>query len=692
MKTLQLLSAATAAFVLLDGVSVSAASAPRTPSHVPLNGWYKCSASTLSPGEKAPHSDDYYMETKALRQQQPHGKHHGLHAPVLHADEPKLRAPSVLVGEQRRQMLPFLQRQQSFEWLARNQRHVSEYHREQEATEHHHHHHHRSSSGGGGSTHDRSWAGRDSALSRPQYECGAFRVPMCYEGICNSTRTIDVFVKRVAATAPATKKQKALWVLQGGPGASSTAMEGLMDSLYRELDGHVSIYTMDHRGTGRSHRLICDAAQAGTVGSPSGASIGVDEVPACIQDVRFQIDNQTAAFSVTSAAMDLKSVIESHLADQDVFVYGLSYGTYLVERLVHFAPAVVKGFSVDGIVSEFGADADARATYSNWDRDVGVVADRFLAHCLKDALCGALFPGVHDLGAFTRALYEQLDAAARTPGTNACADALARSGATRRRPSYLLRTTFGEYLADDVWRTVIPAVIHRAARCSKQDAAALRVFASAWDGAEDSDDGDGGVTESDMDRVLYMSEMLYNVIVFSEMWESPSPDKATLVRWYENATMASDNYYVLPYYCLFTGSTEKACAELTHLPPSLPFAYTRDQYWNVPATLPARVPMLLLVGGLDVQTRRAYGANEYKDVTGDKMLVDFEFASHCTTFSTPTKSGRGSCGMLVLASFVRENGALAKVDTSCVGDTYALSFRDSVVKAEELFGQSSLYG
>lgn len=670
MKTLQLLSVVLA---LLTAGSSAAASAPRTPSHVPLNGWYKCSASTLYPGEKALHNDDYYMETKAFRQQQQHGKRHGLHAPLLVADDARqLRAPSVLVGEQRRQTLPFLQRQQSLEWLAYDQRQASE----------HHHHHHRSS--GGASKHDRSWADSSHTSSRPQYECGAFRVPLCYEGICNSTRTIDVFVKRVAARTPlpSATKPKSLWVLQGGPGASSTAMEGLMDDLYRELDGHVSIYTMDHRGSGRSHRLICDAAQAGTAGSPNGASIGIDEVPACIQDVRFQLDNQTAAFSVTSAAMDLKSVIDRHLADDDVYVYGLSYGTYLVERLVHVAPAAVKGFAVDGIVSEFGADADARATYSNWDRDVGVVADRFLAHCLKDAVCGAKFPGVDDLGAFTRALYEKLDTAAKMPGSNVCADALALSGT---RPSYFLRTTFGDYLTSDLWRTVIPAVIHRAARCSKQDAAALRVFAD-MSGAEEEEEDD------DMDRILYMSEMLYNVIVFSEMWESPSPDKATLVRWYENATMASDNFYVLPYYCLFTGSHEKACAELTHLPPSLPFVYERDQYWNVPATLPKHVPMLLLVGGLDVQTRRAYGAQEYKDIEGDKMLVDFEYASHCTTFSTPTKSGRGSCGMLVLASFVRESGVLEKVDTSCVGDTYALSFHDSAAKAEELFGLTSLYG
>lgn len=666
MKTLQLLSVAAAALVLLESAT---GAAPVTPTSVPLNGWFKCSRSTLDAGAKQKHDDDYYMQTKGHHH---HHKHHNKHEIIQQGDQTRkgLRMPSVLVGEQRRKTLPFLQKQLSLEWVAREQRSAST----AEKTDRHA----RQQKSAKGYFDDENDEG-DSP-----YECAEFRVPLCYEGICTSSRTIDVFVKRMVAKphTNASEKKKSLWVLQGGPGASSTAMEGLMDSLYDELEGKVSLYTMDHRGTARSNRLICEAAQAGTTGSPSGTAIGIEEIPACIQDVLFQIDNQTAAFSVTSAAMDLKSVIDNHLADEDVFVYGLSYGTYLVERLIHFAPKSVKGYSVDGIVSEFGLDEKSRATYSNWDRDVGIVADRFLVQCLKDPFCKSKFPNVDDLSAFTRELYQKLDKAAKEkPSTNACADALASSGT---KPSYFLRTTFGDYLTSDRWRTAIPAIILRASRCSKEDAAALEKLAAPAGDDEQYDD--------DVDNLLYTSEMLYNVIVFSEMWERPSPDKATLVQWYENATMASDNFYVLPYYCLFTGSKEKACTELKNLPKSLPFVYERDEYWNVPAQLPENVTALLMVGGLDVQTRREYGREEFNDIDGDKMLVNFEYAGHCTTFTTPTKSGKGACGMRVLASFVRENGVVSNVDTSCVGETYALEFRDSASQGEDLFGTRSLYG
>lgn len=670
MKTLQLLLAALA---LLE--SVSGISAPVTPTSVPLNGWFKCSRSTLDAGTKQKHDDDYYMQTKGHHKSKHHKRHqsHAQHE-VQRGDQSArmgLRMPSVLVGEQRRKTLPFLQKQLSVEWMAREQENSAL--SIAEKTDSTHARQQKKSA--------KTYLGYERDEEDSPYECAEFRVPMCYEGVCTSNRTIDVFVKRVVAKplANPSEKKKSLWVLQGGPGASSTAMEGLMDSLYDELEGKVSLYTMDHRGTARSNRLICEAAQAGTTGSPSGTSIGIEEVPACIQDVLFQIDNQTAAFSVTSAAMDLKSVIDNHLSDEDVFVYGLSYGTYLVERLIHFAPKAVKGFSVDGIVSEFGSDEKTRATYSNWDRDVGIVADRFLAHCLADPFCKTKFPGVDDLSAFTRELYKKLDEATKeAPGSNACADALASSGT---KPSYFLRTTFGDYLTSERWRTAIPAIIFRANRCSAEDAAALEYLAAPVDDEYDDD----------VDNLLYTSEMLYNVIVFSEMWEQPSPDKATLIQWYENATMASDNFYTLPYYCLFTGSKEKACAELKNLPQSLPFVYQRDQYWNVPAVLPDSVSALLMVGGLDVQTRRAYGKTEFDDIEGDKMLVNFEYAGHCTTFTTPTKSGEGACGMRVLASFVRENGDVRKVDTSCVNDTYALEFRDSTLQGEDLFGTRSLY-
>ncbi|CAI5701706.1 hypothetical protein KXD40_002902 [Peronospora effusa] len=521
----------------------------------------------------------------------------------------------------------------------------------------------------------------------PQYECAEFRVPMCYDDVCKSDNTIDVFVKRVVATTAFDgQKEKALWVLQGGPGASSTGVEGLMNTMYLQLEREVSVYTFDHRGTGRSARLVCQAAQAGGLGSPGGLAIRLDELPACMDDIRFQIDNQTAAFSVTSAAKDLAAIINYELSDQDVYVYGLSYGTYMVERLMHFTPASVRGFAVDGIVSESGESVESRATFSNWDRDVGIVGDRFLAACMVDEFCKSKFSGVTDLVAFVHELYDKLDAAVADgkSGINACADALAKNG---KKPSYLLRSAFGEYLMSDHMRIAIPAVIYRASRCTDQDADALSYFVDKLRQTEEDDESGN----SEPETLLFDSDMLYYLIVFSEMWEYPTPDKATLVSWYENSTMASDNYLSLPYYCLFTGSREHACQELIHLPVARPLVYERDQYWNKTTELPDGVTALLMTGGMDLQTRRMYGELEYKMMAGERMLVSFDDAGHCTTFTTPTNGGGVTCGVRILTSYVKENGELKNVNTSCMDDLKPITFLDKAVGGQEVFGKGDLY-
>ncbi|KAF1794705.1 Alpha/Beta hydrolase fold [Phytophthora cactorum] len=606
-----------------------------------------CSSMDADDTDKG-HPDQYYMETSS---------------------DSKTRRRATAEAEQTQaSALPFLQ--QSFDRLFAQH---GDWKQQGQRTHHHHSTHHKST--------------EDATPGIPQYECAEFRVPMCYDGVCESDNTIDVFVKRVKAKSVADgQKGKALWVLQGGPGASSTGVEGLMNTMYLELDRQVSVYTFDHRGTGRSARLECQAAQAGALSSPGGSAIRLDELPACMDDIRFQIDNQTAAFSVTSAAKDLATIINYELSDQDVFVYGLSYGTYLVERLVHFAPESVKGFSVDGIVSESGDTVEKRSTFSNWDHDVGVVGDRFLAACLAEDFCKSKFPDVTDLSVFVHELYDKLDAAVvdGKKGSNACADALSSNG---MKPSYVLRSTFGEYLMSDRMRIAIPAVIYRASRCTDQDADALGYFAEGVAYSEE----DGGFGDSEPETLLFDSDMLYYLIVFSEMWETPTPDKATLVQWYENSTMASDNYLSLPYYCLFTGSREHACQELIHLPIARPLVYERDEYWNKTGELPEGVTALLMTGGMDLQTRRMYGELEYETMSGERMLVNFDDAGHCTTFTTPMNSGGATCGVRILASYVKENGVLKNVDTSCMDDLKPMKFSDNTVDAQELFATNDLY-
>ncbi|GMF22581.1 unnamed protein product [Phytophthora lilii] len=62
----------------------------------------------------------------------------------------------------------------------------------------------------------------------------------------------------------------------------------------------------------------------------------------------------------------------------------LSYGTILLERLMHLDPPEVIGYILDGIATASGASADKFLYMSDWDTNFDEVASAFLALCEED--------------------------------------------------------------------------------------------------------------------------------------------------------------------------------------------------------------------------------------------------------------------------------------------------------------------
>lgn len=69
----------------------------------------------------------------------------------------------------------------------------------------------------------------EAASNSEDAECAVYSAPLCYPGICetpeNANSKVDVFVNRLSATAGDPKTASNVWLLQGGPGYSSTASE-----------------------------------------------------------------------------------------------------------------------------------------------------------------------------------------------------------------------------------------------------------------------------------------------------------------------------------------------------------------------------------------------------------------------------------------------------------------------------------
>ncbi|KAF0711844.1 hypothetical protein As57867_005007, partial [Aphanomyces stellatus] len=102
-------------------------------------------------------------------------------------------------------------------------------------------------------------------LAAPPTTCAMFDVPLCYNGLCTSDKTIEVFVKRIEATN-VKGKPKSVWFLQGGPAMASSLLDDYLANFYNLTQGQVNVYTLDQRGVGRSTWLDCPAAGAASGG------------------------------------------------------------------------------------------------------------------------------------------------------------------------------------------------------------------------------------------------------------------------------------------------------------------------------------------------------------------------------------------------------------------------------------------
>lgn len=456
------------------------------------------------------------------------------------------------------------------------------------------------------------------------------------------------------------------------------AVEGHMLAFNGTFNGAVDLYTVDHRGTGRSNFLECQAAQAYTSGSPGGVGVEYTEVANCIKDIMFQIDNHTEAFSVTSAAKDVEYLVQTLNRDNDdVFVYGASYGTYWTEHIMHLAPKQVKGYILDGVVDE------GSPTFTTWNPNKRLPAARFTKLCENDKFCGSkLAKEIKQYGSLSaawRAIYDRIDKAA--PGTNACADLVREYWPKDEKPSYGLRNFLGTKITNVNERVVIPAVIHRLHSCRAEDVKFLRAYFGRGKSARADTMG-----TTALNQVEDSSTFLGMLIRASEMWTVPSPTWADEMKAFEDGLLSTYMAHMYNMYCMLRGNfSDPACTNLVKANPSIdfakaksiPFVYKPDKYWKKYAAIPAHASVLVFNGGLDFQTVREWGVSEYENLRGgQKLLVEFDNGLHCTGLSATTASDTTGCGAKIAASFVRGGGRVDKVDTSCVAKLPKLDFAD----------------
>ncbi|RLN78929.1 hypothetical protein BBJ28_00015334 [Nothophytophthora sp. Chile5] len=537
------------------------------------------------------------------------------------------------------------------------------------------------------------------SLDALAFECARVEVPLCHPGVCESDKTIELFVRRLLAD-PGDDDAPSLWLLQGGPGGTSVAMEDVMGTLSDFASGAVNFYTMDHRGTGRSNYLECVAAQALADGSPGQTSITLEELPECAQDVLFEMDDQSAAYSVTSAAKDLVFLLDTiHGVDAspNVFVYGVSYGTYLVERVMHLAPSQVRGYVLDGVVAEAGADPSARTTFSHWNQNLQAPTRRLLELCAQQPdSCPLALSSDEDVIDQVLAMYDALDA--QDPSDNSCTALLTWYFGVEL-PSQALRFLLSSMVALSETRLMIPSVLARVQRCSDNDFEEIEALLDPlWRTLE-------GVASIASLDVLAGGDLIYLLITLSDLyaWPLPLPEELDQLYWDGLFTLPPEIIPSLSKYCLLSGNLDPtksqsdvpaACQEVAAARQadgedlaayaSPVFLYQHDDYWNTTASIPANTSVLMFNGGLDFQTPWEFGRSQFEamaledEASSQKMLVEMEFGGHGTGVSPTTPWDSTKCGIQIMASFVLEDGDTRSVATECLEELPAFGFNDAV--------------
>ena len=450
--------------------------------------------------------------------------------------------------------------------------------------------------------------------------------------------TIEIWVQRLMGTAPEIMGQ--IWFLEGGPGGSGADLAGFLDD-FSTIDPRWDLYTLDHRGVGRSARLGCPAEEA--PGSEAGFYVSDSEWPSCIQTLQDTWGDDLDEFTTSGAARDLGSLIEmTRQPEQDVFVFGVSYGTYWATRYLQLFPDQASGVILDSI-------APPGETFVSFDVYFDDVGEDFVAYCQADALCASKL-GPDPWGTVGQVFADV--------SQGSCPGLTTLVGAGNEHE--YLRYTLGVLLMDVWTRAFLPAVVYRVNRCNADDEAAVEQLLLLLF---------GDAQPSIYDQL--MSYALFNHVALSELWDDPLPDAAEIA-----ATTAA----------LYVGvDVSPSLASLQNVWPT----YPRDQYvGNWPTTA---VPLLMMNGDLDPQTPIWVAQEAEAHLNGAyQYFFTLPRSAHGVVAESPVASaGQYPCGFQMMLDFIDD--ARTSPSGDCLADIVTVDFSGNNPYSPYLFGTDDMW-
>ena len=176
------------------------------------------------------------------------------------------------------------------------------------------------------------------------------------------------------------RTREPLFIVAGGPGQAATDFYASYASAFAPAQRSHDVVLLDQRGTGGSNRLQCDFPPDFEVATPAPARIR-ELSAACRRGLAGR-----PQFYTTSVAVQDLDAVRAALGAERISLYGISYGTRVVQHYLRRYPGRVRAVVLDGVLPP---DASLLAdTPQNAERALELA----FARCRADQACERAFP------------------------------------------------------------------------------------------------------------------------------------------------------------------------------------------------------------------------------------------------------------------------------------------------------------
>lgn len=222
--------------------------------------------------------------------------------------------------------------------------------------------------------------------------CSTLIVPEDYARADGSS--LELFVARVPALT-ATPAADPLVLVNGGPGGSTVDLYLQSRAAFQPALRDRDIVLLDQRGTGRSlSGLTCDVSPDFELELATP-----DEVRSAVTGCIAAFPSDPRQFTTSVAVQDLER-LRVALEVPEINLYGVSYGTRVVQHYLRRFPESVRSVILDGVVpAELVLGPDIAA-------DAQSALESIFARCRAEAHCASRFPDLESKFAELRRRFE----------------------------------------------------------------------------------------------------------------------------------------------------------------------------------------------------------------------------------------------------------------------------------------------